>query len=137
MWDSLRANRGSVFTNDIKINDIVEEGVEEAAMFEDMVDETTEEGFSVDDAVTPTESYGSFQIPQTVEEPSLDESLPLDVSREHITSYEVVSSGSQRCVDILVDNQGYSFTVKKRNVSSVSWRCKVINKLCNCKATVI
>ena len=93
--------------------------------------------FPVEETVTPTESYGSFQVPQTVEEPSLDESIPLDVPRKHITFYEVVTSGSQRCGDMLVDNQGYSFTVKKRNVSSVSWRCKVRNKVCNCKATVI
>ena len=43
--------------------DIVEEEVEQVAMFEDMVDETTEEGFPVDETVTSTESYGSFQIP--------------------------------------------------------------------------
>ena len=104
--------------------DIVEEGMEEVAMFEDIVGEIMEEGFPGDVTVTSMDLFRFHRWLRI---------LPLVVVfREHTTFYEAVSSGSQRCGDMFVDNQGYSFTVKERNVCSVSWHCKVRNKVCNC-----
>ena len=50
------------------------------------MDDTPDQAFPEEVTVTSTETYGS-----------LDESLPLDVPKEHTSTREVVSSGSKRC----------------------------------------
>lgn len=51
--------------------------------------------------------------------------------------FELVKKGSQRGGDILVSSKGYSFAVKRKSKSSVTWRCSVRNKKVYCPVTII
>ena len=85
----------------------------------------------------PSLTFPSYEMPDVHEESSMDDTLPENVSATDGTlTYEIVDSASQRSREMLVDNRGYSYTVKRRNNAGVTWRCTVRNKKVKCGATV-
>ena len=85
----------------------------------------------------PSLTFPSYEMPDVHEESSMDDTLPENVSATDGTlTYEIVDSASQRSREMLVDNRGYSYTVKRRNNAGVTWRCTVRNKKVKCGARV-
>ena len=68
----------------------------------------------------PSVTFPSYGIPEVHEESSMDDTLPEDVSADETVTYEIVGSASQRSREMLVDNRGYSYTVKRRNNAGVT-----------------
>ena len=50
--------------------------------------------------------------------------------------FRVIEGGSQRGGKILVENVGYTYTIKKRSRTTTSWICSVRNKRINRGASV-
>ena len=68
----------------------------------------------------------------------LEDPTPVDlhVDEPHVVTYKIVKETSIRGRDILCDSVGYSYTVKRCNTNSSSWRCSVRNKSCTCPASL-
>ena len=91
-----------------------------------------EENMHLNDSEDPAANI-SFQVPQTIEEPSLEDAVPNDISyvaedgRE--VEYTVVENGSQKGLK-LADSNGYTYTVKKRRKNGqIDWACSIRNKV--------
>lgn len=52
------------------------------------------------------------------------------------TVYEVVTKGTERGRDLLVDNKGYKYSRQRTRGKTVDWRCCLRNKTVMCLATV-
>ena len=97
-----------------------------------------EEDMDLDDSEDPTANI-SFQEPQPIEEPSLQDAVPNERSDivEGDCEVEYTESGSQKGRLKLADSNGYTYTVKKRRKNSqIDWTCSVRNKALWCKASV-
>ena len=66
----------------------------------------------------------------------LNDTLPAELPAEVPVTYEVIEGGSQKGKDLLVDNRGHSFNVKRRSKSTVFWGCSVHNKKMTCPASI-
>ena len=83
----------------------------------------------------------SFQVPQTIEEPSLEDAVPNDISYiaedGRLVEYTIVENGSQKGGLKLADSNGYTYTVKKRRKNGqIDWACSIRNKVVWCKASL-
>ncbi|CAH1802775.1 unnamed protein product [Owenia fusiformis] len=80
-----------------------------------------------------------FDVPDRFEEDTLQEmSLPTNISEpvtESVT-YSIVEGATQRGNPLLVDSEGFIYTVKKTLPGRTTWRCKVRGKSGNCSAMV-
>ncbi|KAJ8026077.1 hypothetical protein HOLleu_33813 [Holothuria leucospilota] len=54
-----------------------------------------------------------------------------------MVTYEVVACGTKRGRELLVDNRGYTFNVKRRWTNATDWQCTVRQKNSRCPATVV
>ena len=101
-------------------------------------------------AATPNSNVGEesmyvddlpdYALPHQLNESSIQEPdpAPEDDTEEEPLTYHRVESSSQRNKDRLIDSRGYTYTVLRRKVSTVTaWRCAVRNKSVYCKATVL
>ena len=84
--------------------------------------------------------FGSFEIPDPMEEDSMEEDLPgviVPDFQPQAVEYQVVESSTQRGRKKLVDSLGHSYTVKRRyDDENAVWRCCIRNKTTSCLATV-
>ena len=84
---------------------------------------------STNDVTAPahnSSTFGSFEIPPSLHEESMEDALPDNIAPEefpHVIEYQTIESSSQRGNCKLVDNIGYSYTAKRKygegNVLSV------------------
>ena len=84
---------------------------------------------STNDVTAPahnSSNFGSFEIPPSLHEESMEDALPDNIAPEefpHVIEYQTIESSSQRGNCKLVDNIGYSYTAKRKygegNVLSV------------------
>ena len=72
----------------------------------------------------------AFAIPKPIQEPCLPSNETPEVSED--LTFKIITESSGKSKDKLTDNQGYSYTVNKKQNSSVYWRCT----LRSCPATV-
>ena len=61
----------------------------------------------------------------------------MDEDELEVITWKVLPGASQRQKDLLVENQGFSYTIKRKRGSTVDWRCSKRSKLLTCPATVI
>jgi len=69
----------------------------------------------------------------------VENSLPFDDDNDSDTetTYTLVNGGSSRGRDKLVDNHGYSYTIKKRYVNAISFVfCQIFFQICTVNATI-
>lgn len=80
----------------------------------------------------------TFVIPENVMEPSIQDETPRDLTlaEPEETTYEIITTGSQKGKQKLTDSIGYMYTVKRKNNNTVDWTCSVRNKNVWCKASV-
>ena len=75
-----------------------------------------------------------------MEEDSMEEDLPVVIESDcqnKAVEYQIVESSTQRGGRKLVDNLGYSYTIKRRyDNGNAVWRCCIRNKACSCLATI-
>jgi len=90
----------------------------------------------------PTDKDMSFNVslpiadPNPVLETSLqDEPLPQVISEDEPTRYTVIKGGSKRGADILIDNQGYIYTFKRKTSITTTWICSGRGKKCYATVT--
>ena len=98
---------------------------------------------STNDVTAPahnSSTFGSFEIPPSLHEESMEDALPDNIAPEefpHVIEYQTIESSSQRGNCKLVDNIGYSYTAKRKyDEGNIVWRCTVRNKTTTCLATV-
>ena len=103
----------------------------------DPVDNAPAEEIMVSRGESP--SFPSYVVPEVLHESSIAEPLPADAQTDisFVAEYRIVSTASQRSRDVLTDNRGYTFTLKRRGIASIIWRCSVRNIKCKCGPTVI
>ena len=81
--------------------------------------------------------YPAPARPDNLDESSIADPVPVDISTgAHVVTYQIVEDTSIRGKDKLFDSVGYSYTVKRRNGQSTTWRCSQRSKAINCGATV-
>ena len=66
----------------------------------------------------------------------LDDTLPATIPEDGPITYEIIEGGSQKGKDLLVDNRGHSFNIKRKSKSTVFWGCSVRNKKMTCPASI-
>ena len=70
----------------------------------------------------------------------MEEDLPVVIESDcqnKAVEYQIVESSTQRGGRKLVDNLGYSYTIKRRyDNGNAVWRCCIRNKACSCLATI-
>ena len=79
----------------------------------------------------------TFQLPQQFLENSLDDIPPpcfIEDEDDDIPDYIMVYGGTQRDRDVVVDSNGYEYTLKQINSAGAWWRCPVRNKRLQCFA---
>ncbi|KAK2152567.1 hypothetical protein LSH36_325g03025 [Paralvinella palmiformis] len=96
-----------------------------------------------DRSVTPTSSIPDFSVDYPAplrpsgNESSLADPEPAEVTvGANMVTYTIVEDTSLRGKDKLFDSRGYSYTMKRRNGQSTTWRCSQRSKNTNCGATV-
>ena len=87
------------------------------------------------------EEFGSFEIPPSLSEDSMEDAIPPDNIvpnyEVHPVEFELIMSSSQHGKEKLVGSRGFSYAVKRKcNNGNVFWRCAVGNKTATCLATV-
>ena len=94
--------------------------------------------FIVNDPATEvTRPTPPVDVPLQQFEPSLlDDPLPEDLPVDGPVTYQIIEGGSQKGQDLLVDNRGHSFTVKRTSTLTTFWACSVRNKKQRCPATI-
>ena len=84
-------------------------------------------------------SLPSFEVPEPMQEESLTDPDPAEVSNLSASDtllYEVITDGSQRAKDKLLHRDGFAFVVTRRQTNVTYWRCSVRSKVLKCPATV-
>jgi hypothetical protein len=74
--------------------------------------------------------------PMNLDESSILEPTPNDVTCSDVPTYEIIKEASIRGQSKLFDSRGYSYTVKRKTSSGTAWRCSFRSKTTNCPATV-
>lgn len=100
----------------------------------------TDQSSSNDVTAHNSHTFGSFEIPPTIQEDSIPDAVPRNIAPEEfpcVIEYQTIECSSQRRKSKLVDNIGYSYTVKRKyGEDNIVWRCTVRNKTTTCLATV-
>ncbi|KAG1679378.1 hypothetical protein GQR58_012952 [Nymphon striatum] len=79
----------------------------------------------------------SFRVPNPPTEDTMMDPNPIVTTLTDVgPRFQVVDGATQRGKPMLVDQLGYSFTVKKKSARGTSWWCSVRNKRERCPATV-
>ena len=120
-------------TMDISLNSTLPPTTAESDHAEDYVNTivNTSDSLQVDVTMEP--------VQHLMESSMEDDTVDVDISDDDTAavSYRIVATSSKRGQSKLFDSSGYSYTVKKVNISSTVWRCTVRNKHINCAAKVI
>nr|XP_022310541.1 uncharacterized protein LOC111115915 [Crassostrea virginica] len=92
------------------------------------------------DDTTDDGPYQQFNLPPPVNESTVlehpsTENSELDKTTLPIT-YQVVEGATTRMRAKLVDNRGFSYTMKRKNEDKIDWRCTKRSKNLQCPATV-
>ena len=120
-------------TMDISLNSTLPPTTAESDHAEDYVNTivNTSDSLQVDVTMEP--------VQHLMESSMEDDTVDVDISDNDTAavSYRIVATSSKRGQSKLFDSSGYSYTVKKVNISSTVWRCTVRNKHINCAAKVI
>ena len=66
-----------------------------------------------------------------------DETNKDTTSSQGDKTYKVVAKATQTGGDLMVDSDGYRYTVKRREGRVTGWKCAVRNKFCSCSASVV
>ena len=90
--------------------------------------------FTVEDEPTPrTHHEGMLQESSIDEPPQIRDFKP--TFHDDIT-YTVVNGATKRGKAMLIDNQGYTYNIKRRRLNVTDWQCSVRLKDHPCRATV-
>ncbi|KAJ8037002.1 hypothetical protein HOLleu_17701 [Holothuria leucospilota] len=134
-WQHLGCNTG--VTEEEYAGAVDEEGVIEWACVW-CSSKAVEEGEPVAESTKVDAEPEEYDIPQPINESSLAEEAVNPQPRTTSTvTYEVVASGTKRGRELLVDNRGYTFNVKRRRTNATDWQCTVRQKNSRCPATVV
>ncbi|XP_062591513.1 uncharacterized protein LOC134253000 [Saccostrea cucullata] len=115
------------------------------SLLDDLSTVETRDGSSTDHSTEEGDTTDDGPVQQFTPQPPVNESTVLEnppTENSHLdetalpVTYQVVEGATIRMKPKLVDNRGFSYTVKRKNEEKTDWRCTKRSKNLQCPATV-